>query len=175
MRGFIAGALFGAEIYVPYLLIERAGLPPTLAGLGLTAAAILWAAASEVSGRFGDRLGNTRIALLGVAQLFAAAAIVGLSALLHLPPAVAVVGWAFAGSGMGLMYPRLTVLTLAYSTPQNQGFNSSALSIFDARLRSRPGGTGRVRSSYGVRAAISHWWLRNEPPNAAWKKLSATT
>ena len=33
---------------------------------------------------------------------------------------------------MGLMYPRLTVLTLAYSTPQNQGFNSSALSISDA-------------------------------------------
>jgi hypothetical protein len=30
------------------------------------------------------------------------------------------------------MYPRLTVLTLAYSTPQNQGFNSSALSISDA-------------------------------------------
>ena len=33
---------------------------------------------------------------------------------------------------MGLMYPRLTVLTLAYSTPQNQGFNSSALSIAEA-------------------------------------------
>ena len=30
------------------------------------------------------------------------------------------------------MYPRLTVLTLAYSTPQNQGFNSSALSISDS-------------------------------------------
>jgi hypothetical protein len=25
----------------------------------------------------------------------------------------------------------------------------------------------------GLRAAISHWWLRNEPPKAAWKKLSA--
>ena len=27
----------------------------------------------------------------------------------------------------------------------------------------------------GVAAAISHWWLRNEPPNAAWKKWSAMT
>ena len=27
----------------------------------------------------------------------------------------------------------------------------------------------------GVRAAMSHWWFRNDPPNAAWKKLSATT
>lgn len=30
------------------------------------------------------------------------------------------------------MYPRLTVLTLAYSAPGNTGFNSSALSISDA-------------------------------------------
>ena len=43
-----------------------------------------------------------------------------------------IAGWALAGAGMGLMYPRLTVLTLAYSTPQNQGFNSSALSISDS-------------------------------------------
>ena len=24
----------------------------------------------------------------------------------------------------------------------------------------------------GDAAAISHWWFRNEPPNAAWKKSS---
>jgi len=29
--------------------------------------------------------------------------------------------------------------------------------------------------STGARAAISHWWLRNEPPNAPWKNLSAMT
>jgi hypothetical protein len=26
--------------------------------------------------------------------------------------------------------------------------------------------------NFGVAAATSHWWLRNEPPNAAWKKRS---
>jgi hypothetical protein len=25
----------------------------------------------------------------------------------------------------------------------------------------------------GVAAAISHWWFRNEPPKADWKKSSA--
>lgn len=132
MRGLIAAALFGGEIYVPYLLIDEFGFSPTWAGLGLTAAALMWAAAADVSGRFGDRLGNTRIAVLGIVQLAAATAAVGATALWHLSPAVLVVGWALAGGGMGLMYPRLTVLTLAYSTPQNQGFNSSALSIADA-------------------------------------------
>lgn len=132
MRGLIAGALFGAEIYVPYLLIEDYGFSPTWAGLGLTGAALAWASAAEVQGRIGDRLGNTRITLLGVGQLLLAVLLAAVTAWGHLHPAVLIVGWIFAGSGMGLMYPRLTVLTLAYSTPQNQGFNSSALSISDS-------------------------------------------
>jgi len=132
MRGLIAGALFGAEIYVPYLLIDEYDFSPTWAGLGLTAAALTWAAAADVQGRFGDRIGNTRITIFGVAQLAAATAVCALSATLHLHPLIIVIGWAFAGSGMGLMYPRLTVLTLAYSTPRDQGFNSSALSISDS-------------------------------------------
>ena len=72
---FIAGALFGAEIYVPYLLIDEYGFSATAAGFGLTAAALLWAAGAEVQGRFGDRLGNARITLIG-ASLLAAAALV---------------------------------------------------------------------------------------------------
>lgn len=132
MRGLIAGALFGAEIYVPYLLIDHYGFSPTWAGLGLTAAALSWAAAADVQGRFGERIGNTRITLVGTTLLAGALVVAAMTAVLHLHPAVLIVGWALAGGGMGLMYPRLTVLTLAYSTTQNQGFNSSALSISDS-------------------------------------------
>ena len=132
MRGIIAGALFGAEIYVPYLLIAHYGFSATWAGLGLTAAAISWAVGAEVQGRVGDRLGNARITIIGVSLLAAAAVVAGVTALWTLSPVVLITGWAFAGAGMGLMYPRLTVLTLAYSTPANQGFNSAALSISDA-------------------------------------------
>ena len=132
MRGVIAGALFGAEIYVPYLLIDEYGFSATWAGLGLTAAALAWAAAAEVQGRVGDRLGNRRITLIGVAFLASSMAIVGLVAVTHAHPVILIAGWGLSGAGMGLMYPRLTVLTLAYSTTQNQGFNSAALSISDA-------------------------------------------
>ena len=132
MRGLIAGALFGAEIYVPYLLIDDYGFSPTWAGLGLTTAALLWAVAADVQGRFGDRIGNARITVIGTVLLAAATTVAVATAVLHLQPAVLIGGWALAGAGMGLMYPRLTVLTLAYSTPQNQGFNSSALSISDS-------------------------------------------
>lgn len=132
MRALIAGSLFGAEIYLPKLLIDEYGFSPVWAGLGLTAAALLWAAGAAAQGRWGDALGNSRITLLGTALLFAATATATATALWHLDPVVLVVGWSLGGAGMGLMYPRITVLTLAYSTPQNQGFNSSALSISDS-------------------------------------------
>ncbi|PZU48479.1 MAG: MFS transporter [Microbacterium sp.] len=132
MRALIAGALFGAEIYVPYLLIDDYGYSATAAGLGLTTAALAWAACADIQGRIGDRLGNRRITLTGTALLLAATIIVAVAAARHLPAWTIIAGWSLAGGGMGLMYPRLTVLTLAYSTPGDQGFNSAALSISDA-------------------------------------------
>ncbi|MER7797816.1 MFS transporter [Microbacterium sp. NPDC096154] len=132
MRGLIAGALFGAEIYVPYLLIDRYGFSPAWAGLGLTTAAIAWAISAHVSGRHGDRIGNARIAVIGSLLLLTAAAACAVSAILTLSPVVPIAMWSFAGFGMGLMYPRLTVLTLAYSDRANEGFNSSALQISDS-------------------------------------------
>ena len=132
MRGVLAGALFGAEIYVPFLLRRDYGFSPVWAGLALTAAALAWAVAAEVQGRIGDVLGNRRIVLLAIAQMTVSFSIAVAAAAGHLHPAILIVGWALAGSGMGLVYPRLSVLMLAYSGPANQGFNSSALSISDA-------------------------------------------
>ncbi|WP_447647659.1 MFS transporter [Microbacterium forte] len=132
MRGVVAGAFFAAEAYIPYLLMERFGFTATWAGIALMFAAFAWAGASALQGRFGERLGNTRITVISLSLLVCALVFVLLAALWGFSPLVVVVGWAFAGGGMGLLYPRLTVLTLAYSDAGNQGFNSSALSISDS-------------------------------------------
>lgn len=129
MRGVAAGSFFAAEAYVPYLLMERFDFTPTWAGVALMLAAFAWAGASDLQGRFGDRLGNRRIALIGLGLILLALVCVLIAALLGVSPVLVIVGWGFAGGGMGLLYPRLTVLTLAYSDEANQGFNSSALSI----------------------------------------------
>jgi len=55
-----------------------------------------------------------------------------LTTILGWPAVVAIAGWISAGGGMGLMYPRLSVMTLALSTPDTEGFNSSAMSIADS-------------------------------------------
>lgn len=132
VRGMASGAFFAAEAYIPYLLMERFAFTPTWAGIALTLAAFAWAGASALQGRFGERLGNHRIAAIGLGLVLTALVCVLMSALFGMSALFVIGGWAFAGGGMGLLYPRLTVLTLAYSDSTNQGFNSSALSISDA-------------------------------------------
>ncbi|WP_236647716.1 hypothetical protein [Micromonospora sicca] len=48
------------------------------------------------------------------------------------PVPFAVLGWATAGLGMGLLYPSLSVLTLALSASGEQGRNSSSLQLGDS-------------------------------------------
>jgi MFS family permease len=131
LRAIVAGTFFASEVYVPYLLVSQHGLSPTIAGLALTAAGLSWAAASWVQGRF-PGITHRTAAFLGAVGLSIAVASLLATAAFDLSPAVVIVGWAFAGAGMGLLYPRLGVLTLEYSTIENQGFNSSALSIADS-------------------------------------------
>lgn len=132
MRGIVAGAFFAGEAYIPYLLIDRFDFSAMWAGISLMLAALAWASASAVQGVHGERLGNRRIAVISVTLIVVALFCSLATSCFGAPPAVIIIGWTFAGAGMGLLYPRLTVLTLAYSTTADQGFNSAALSISDA-------------------------------------------
>ncbi|REJ04444.1 MFS transporter [Microbacterium bovistercoris] len=132
MRGLAAGAFFAAEAYVPKMLMERFDFSPTIAGLALTVSALAWSGGSAVQGRYGDRLGSRRMEVISTVLMLVGFGGVLVVAAVHAAPWVVVVLWGFAGGGMGLLYPRLTVLTLAYSTPTDEGFNSSALSISDS-------------------------------------------
>ena len=69
---------------------------------------------------------------IGSALVLGAVVLALVTTVLAWPAAVAIAGWIFAGGGMGLMYPRLSVMTLALSTKDTEGFNSSAMSISDS-------------------------------------------
>jgi MFS family permease len=131
-RGLASAGFFGAEVYLPYLLIEQYAFSPTFAGLTLTAGALSWAGASAVQGRLGARLPHRRAVGIGALMVLGAVVLALATAALNWPAAVAIAGWISAGGGMGLLYPRLSVMTLALSTKENEGFNSSAMSIADS-------------------------------------------
>ena len=130
--GVAGGVFFGTEVYLPLLLHDRYGLPTWLSGVTLTAGAIAWALASAVQGRLGDRLDPGTAIRAGAALLAGGAALELATAVLHLHPVLAAVGWFAAGAGMGTLYPRISTLVLAFSVPGEEGFNTAAKSISDA-------------------------------------------
>ncbi|HET8780727.1 MAG TPA: MFS transporter, partial [Agromyces sp.] len=132
-RGLLSGAFFGTQVYLPLLLTgEPYVLTTSMAGLVLTLGGVSWAIASQVQGRNPVRLTNEVCLRIGLALLGAAIAGSLLATLLQLPPVAFMVAWVFAGAGMGIMYPRTTVMGLQSSTTQNQGFISSAMTVSDA-------------------------------------------
>ncbi|MEZ0166231.1 MFS transporter [Kineococcus sp. LSe6-4] len=136
LRGLLAATFFSAEVHLPRMLFERFDVPLRLAGVVLTAAAVAWASASAVQGRLGPRLPHERAVRIGTALLLLGVAAQAGVAVLD-PGAVAAavgcaLGWFAAGAGMGLGFPRTTVLVLERSTPGQEGSGSSALTVADA-------------------------------------------
>ena len=132
LRGLAAASFFGAEVYLPYLLVDHYEFSASQAGLALTVGALAWSASSWLQGRMPHAISHRTATVTGSSLVIVAILLATITALLTLPPFIAIAGWVVGGGGMGLMYPRISVMTLAMSTTANQGFNSSALSIGDS-------------------------------------------
>ena len=132
LRGAVAAAFFGTEVYLPFLFHDVYGLPTWLAGLILTVGAVSWAGTSALQGRLGERMPHTVALRIGATAILAGISIQLVTAVLLLSPIVAAVGWLLAGGGMGLMFPRISTVVLAGSTERDQGFNSAAMTIADS-------------------------------------------
>lgn len=132
VRALVSAAFVGAEVLLPLLLVHERHLSPGGAGLILTVGALGWSGASWVRGRDLLHLSHAGYVRLGGGLL--ALGMIG-AAVLVLPAVPAGVGmafWVLSGSGMGLVYPTLSVLTLELAAPHEQGSASSALQVADA-------------------------------------------
>jgi MFS family permease len=132
VRALVSAAFVGAEVLLPLLLVHERQLSPGSAGLILTVGALGWSVASWLRGRDVLHLSHAGYVRLGGSLL--ALGMVG-AAVLVLPDVPAGFGmafWVLSGSGMGLVYPTLSVLTLELAAPNEQGSASSALQVADA-------------------------------------------
>ncbi|HEX6936152.1 MAG TPA: MFS transporter, partial [Actinomycetes bacterium] len=132
LRGFLAGAFFGAETFLPLMLVEQRSLATTLAGASLTGAALTWSLGAWLQGRPGLRVGRSWLLTAGFLLVLAGIALAAAATQHDVPVVTAAVGWALAGLGMGLGLTSLSVLVLELSPPHEQGANSSALQVSDA-------------------------------------------
>ena len=85
VRALIAGAFFGAEAFVPLMLVEQRHLSLLLAGSTLTVGALGWSAGAWLQSLKSLRLGRERIITLGATSVFLGVGMVALVAWLQLP------------------------------------------------------------------------------------------
>ncbi len=136
-RGLLSAVFFCAEAYIVYALQEHWGLSPGRAGIALTCVGIVWAAASQVQSRLGERVSHPRAMLVGTSLVLAgvgalALTVVSLDAGARPSAVLPTAAYVLAGAGMGFAYPRTGVAMLEASTDRDRGFNSSALSVADS-------------------------------------------
>jgi len=132
MRGLFAATFFGAETFIPLMLVTHRGLRPTEAGLVLSAGAIGWTTGAIVQARPWMRMPRhwmlfTGGTLIGVGQCALVSVVRP-----GVPAWVAIPCWVLTALGMGLGMSTTSVLTLRYSAPGEQGRNSSGLQLSDS-------------------------------------------
>ncbi len=150
MRGVLAGSFFGAETFVPLMLVTERGFSPARAGLLLTGGALGWALGSWFQGRPTAPPERWRLVRTGCALV--AVAVLGVAAVLlpGVPTWPAALAWIVGGIGMGLAMASVGVLLLELSPRQDQGANSAALQVSDALASVVTIGAGGAVYAYAV-------------------------
>ncbi|GIG66317.1 MFS transporter [Phytomonospora endophytica] len=132
LRGLAGAAFAAADVFIPLMLSRERGLSPAMAGLALTIGALFWSLGSWTQSRPKPPVGRAGLVRAGMAGILLGVGVVSLALIPAVPVALAMAGWSLAGFGMGLVYPTLSVLTLAASAPGEAGRNSASLQLADS-------------------------------------------
>ena len=131
-RFLIAGPFFGAQSFLPLMMVEQHGWSLLLAGGLLTIGAVGWTTASWVQSRSISWLPRGRIILVGNVTLAIALGMVAVGASVPaLWVGVIAIGWVIAGFSMGLAVTSTSLAVINLSVPLAQGRNNAALQVSD--------------------------------------------
>ena len=132
VRALLAGAFFGAETFIPLMLVEQRHFSLLLAGSSLTLGAVGWSLGAWFQSMKRMTLRRDQVITLGAACVTAGVALVTAVALLQLWVGVVAIAWTVAGIGMGLATSSTSVATMALSETGDQGRNASSLQFGEA-------------------------------------------
>jgi MFS family permease len=132
-RGLLPGAFFGAEAFVPLMLVEQRSIPLFQAGAVLTVGAVGWTAGSWLQSRPWLPIRRDVLITLGCCSVAFGLMLVTLVACVPtLPYVLVAVSWVFGGLGMGLATSSTSLAVMSLSTTSEQGRNASSLNVYDA-------------------------------------------
>jgi MFS family permease len=132
MRGVLAGSFFGAETFVPLMLVSVRHVSTTAAGLALTGGALGWAGGSWFQGRRNNTVPREWLVRIGALLVALGIGGVALVLLPAVPTSIALVAWIVGGAGMGMAMASVALLMLKQSPEADQGANSAAIQVSDA-------------------------------------------
>jgi MFS family permease len=132
-RGLLPGAFFGAETFVPLMLVEQRSVPLVQAGAVLTVGAVGWTAGSWLQSRPWLRIRRDVLITLGCCSVTVGLGLVALIAFFPaLPYGLVAVSWTLGGLGMGLATASTSLAVMSLSAAAEQGKNASSLNVYDA-------------------------------------------
>ncbi|UNO42884.1 MFS transporter [Streptomyces sp. MST-110588] len=161
VRGLVSTAYYGAESFFPLSMAQVLGLNTLESGLALSAGALTWVSGAWIQAKLDARGGgkgrHTRV-VVGFFLLLAGDALiaVAIGTALH-SIALAVLGWALAGFGMGLVYPAVTTIVLSLAPKGQEGAASSNLQLSETLSVAVMTGVGTAAGAYGA----AHGWARH--------------
>lgn len=158
LRGILAGAYFGAEVFIPLALVEQRGLSISLAGAALSVAAVGWFLGSFLQSRVPMYVDRARVAVIGCCLVTLGLLLLPLVLIEAIPVWWVAVAVGIESVGMGMVFPTLSVIMLRESLPEEQGFNSSALQFSDAMASVvAAGAAGAIHAAAVVSGEVTTW------------------
>ncbi len=133
VRTLTSGAFFGAQTFLPLMLVQAHGLSLFWAGATMTIGSVGWMLGSWLQSRPWLRMRRDAIIAWGAAATFAG--LVGVAINGWLPSAwlgIGMAGWVAAGVGMGLSSASTSLAVMQLSDHAELGRNSSALQVGEA-------------------------------------------
>jgi MFS family permease len=127
--GLLNLAFFGVDVFVPLTLVEVRGSTVAVAGIALTAATMAWSAGSWVQARTAEQISRRAMTRIGITLLTLSFLLMVAVLFPTVPLPVGIVGWGFAGLGMGLAYTTLSLAMLELAEPGQEGEGSASLNL----------------------------------------------
>jgi len=132
-RAAISAGYAGAQSFLPLMLVQAEGFSLQNAGIFITIGSVGWMAGAWLQSRPWLRLRRDLIIAVGAAST--AAGLAALAVAGWLPGrlvALSVIGWVFAGLGMGLAVASTSLAVMQLSAPVEIGRNTSSLQMGEA-------------------------------------------
>lgn len=132
MSAFLLSMGFLAmDAFLTLMLTQVRGVSLAEAGLAITVATITWAGGSAWQSGRAQRMPLGRLMLIGTLALMGGELAVAATLSTSVPLAVAYVGWAVVGVGMGITFPTLPLATMRLSVVGSEASQLSSVLLMD--------------------------------------------